>query len=236
MKFTKEYPKTTAILLFAQSENAESISKPIAYQKKQSLLLWKNMNKRVLKTIQKTNLPYFISDENNQIGSTFGEKIAHAIQNTFNKGFEKVIVIGNDSIELKANHLLQANTKLQTNDVVLGADFNGGAYLIGVSKSSFDTDTFTAIPWQTRTVFKALQILFCQKKTVVLPSLNDCNSPFDLKKTLSKLSFSDNFRNLVYAILQSRLVINTAETTFVSFKFTTVHFNKGSPFSIQRTA
>ena len=79
MNCKKNYSAATAILLFAQSEKIESALKPIALSSKQNVLLWKKMNDRVLKTVQKTNLPYFISNETNQVGNTFGEKIIRAI-------------------------------------------------------------------------------------------------------------------------------------------------------------
>lgn len=232
MKCIKDYSITTVILLFAQGENIESVSKPITCQKKQNVLLWKKMNNRVLNTIQKTNIPYFISDENNQIGNSFGEKITHSIQTIFNKGFKKVIVVGNDCIELQVQHLLDASHKLQTNDVVLGADFNGGAYLIGVSKSSFNATEFATIAWQTRFVFDELKQLFKEIKTAFTPNLNDCNSAFDFKKAVHKLAFSDSFKNLILSLLQNKTAVNNDETSFVSYQFNALNFNKGSPFSI----
>jgi len=231
MILSKDYSTSTAILLFAQSEKVESVSKPIVCQKKQNSLLWKKMNEKVLQTIQKTYLPYFISDENTQIGNTFGEKITHSIQTIFNKGFEKVIVIGNDCLELQAKHLLDTSHKLQKNDAVLGADFNGGAYLIGVSKSSFNANEFATIAWQTRFVFDELKQLFGEIKTAFTPSLNDCNSAFDIKKAVHKLSFSDSFKNVILSLLQNKTVVPDYETSFLSYEFDFLDFNKGSPFS-----
>ncbi|NCT10491.1 MAG: DUF2064 domain-containing protein [Flavobacteriia bacterium] len=231
MILSKDYSTSTAILLFAQSEKVESVSKPIVCQKKQNSLLWKKMNEKVLQTIQKTYIPYFISDENTQIGNTFGEKITHSIQTIFNKGFEKVIVIGNDCLELQAKHLLDTSHKLQKNDAVLGADFNGGAYLIGVSKSSFNANEFATIAWQTRFVFDELKQLFGEIKTAFTPSLNDCNSAFDFKKAVHKLSFSDSFKNVILSLLQNKTVVPDYETSFLSYEFDFLDFNKGSPFS-----
>ncbi|CAH8281974.1 hypothetical protein EV196_11257 [Mariniflexile fucanivorans] len=233
MKYTNNYFKTTAILLFALNENAQSVSKPIACQKKQKVLLWKNMNERVLKTIQKTKLPYFISDETNQIGNTFGQKISFAIQKVIYKGFDNVIVIGNDCIELQSKYLLEASNKLKTNDVIFGPDFNGGAYLIGVSKSSFDIEKFAAISWQTCTVFNELKELYCNHNTAFLPGLNDCNSTPDFKKVIHRLSYSNPFRHLIFSLLQDKFFIHHCETTFVSYEKYFFNFNKGSPFSVQ---
>nr|WP_315166325.1 DUF2064 domain-containing protein [uncultured Flavobacterium sp.] len=228
---SKDYSTTTAILLFARSENIESMSKPIACKKKQNQLLWKKMNEKVLKTIQKTNLPYFISDETTQLGATFGKKIIHSIQEILAQGFDKVIIIGNDCLELQSQHLLDASDKLQKNDFVLGADFNGGAYLIGISKSVFEADKFEAVSWQTSNVYVELQALFSKKNSAYLPFLNDCNSTSDFKKAIHKLSFSTPFRSLILSLLRNKTVPNQFETSLVSYEFSTLNFNKGSPFS-----
>ncbi|MBF2709589.1 TIGR04282 family arsenosugar biosynthesis glycosyltransferase [Flavobacterium soyangense] len=225
----KNYFTTTAILLFAQSEKTESVLKPITFKKKQNSLLWKKLNEKVLQTTKKTNLPYFISDENTQIGAAFGEKIVHSIQEIFDKGFDNVIVIGNDCPELNVHHLLEAACKLQTYDSVLGADFNGGAYLIGVSKSSFIPQEFEIISWQTPSVYSELQLLFSKQTISLLQPLNDCNDTFDFKKAIYKLPFSSFFRNTILSLLQKVIPINHFETSLVSYEFIILTHNKGSP-------
>lgn len=230
MKLSMKDSTTTAILLFAKSEKTESASKPIVSYKKQNDLLWKKMSENVLRTVQKTKLPYFISDENSQLGNTFGEKITHAINTVFAKGFQKVIVIGNDCPELKPYHLLEANNQLQTRELVIGADYHGGAYLIGVSKSGFNAREFSSIAWQTSSVFETLQDVFSKQEIALLPCLNDCNNTFDFKKAVQNLSFSDSFRNEILSLLQHKLTINHKENSFVSYENCTLNFNKGSPF------
>jgi glycosyltransferase A (GT-A) superfamily protein (DUF2064 family) len=230
MKGIKEFSTTTAILLFAQSEKVQSATKPIAYQEKQNRALWRTMNEKVLRTIQKTNLPYFISDETNQVGNTFGQKITHSIQLLFEQGFDSVIVLGNDCLELQPQQVLEASHKLQTNDVVLGADFNGGAYLIGLSKSVFEAARFEKISWQTNSVFKELQTLFWNTHIALLAHLHDANSNADFKKAVHKLSFSNPFRNLILSLLQKKAAINQGEIPLVSYEFKELNFNKGSPF------
>jgi glycosyltransferase A (GT-A) superfamily protein (DUF2064 family) len=47
----------------------------------------------------------------------------------FDQGFDKVIIIGNDTPGLTYN-ILKAHSSLQDTDLVLGPDHKGGAYLI----------------------------------------------------------------------------------------------------------
>ena len=230
MNLLKSNSSTTAIILFAKSEEIESAAKLIAPSAKQNLLLWKKMNDMVLKTIQKTKLPYFISNETNQVGTTFGEKITHSIQEIFAKGFQNVIIVGNDCIELKAKHLLNAAQNLQTNSCVLGADYNGGVYLIGVSKSGFNTGQFESIQWQTKNVFSALQTLYQKQAIVYLPILADCNSTSDFKKTLHQLPYFSRLKKILLSFLFVPKHQNKIETNSIVSQYYVASFNKGSPF------
>ena len=230
MNFIKDFSATTAILLFIQSEKTESALKPIASCSTQNILLWKRINDMVLKTIQKTKLPYFISNENNQVGGNFGEKITHSIQAIFAKGFEKVIVIGNDCIALKAQDLLYSAKQLEHSNCVLGANFNGGVYLIGVTKSEFNADQFETILWQTKSVFTALQTLYQKQSVAYLPSLDDCNSASDFKKAIHQLPFFSRFKKILLSFLFVSKQQNKFEADFITHYFYSLNLNKGSPF------
>jgi glycosyltransferase A (GT-A) superfamily protein (DUF2064 family) len=231
MKANYSNTSKTAILLFAQSEDRESVSKPIAFQKSKNVLIWKKMNERVLKTIQKTKLQYFHSNETNQLGASFGEKLTNAILQLFNKGFEKVIVIGNDCPELKSHHLIETASRLSKNDFVLGANYNGGAYLIGVTKSALNLEDFKTIKWQTAAVFNELKILSQKNTLAVLPSFNDCNTASDLKKIVPKLSFLDRLKHVILLLFRNNAPINRYEIPFFTTKISSLNFNKGSPHS-----
>lgn len=232
MKSESNYCSETAILFFAQREFEESISKPITCQNRQSIMLWRKMNERALKTIKKTNLPFFISDEACQNGNTFGDKLSGAISKVFARGYEKVIVIGNDCPKLKCDHLLEASAKLKTTDAVLGADFKGGVYLIGVSRVSFNTKAFSAVSWQTSTVFNELRLHFNNCSCSFLSRLNDFNCRSELNEVLRNLSFSDSFRSLLMSLTQKIIVDRDREYNPVSSELIAFNHNKGSPFAI----
>lgn len=218
-----------ALLLFAHSEKKECFSKPLAKTKRQNVLLWKKMNKRVLNTIQKTNLFYFHSNETNQIGTTFGKKLTNAIQNLFEKGFEKVIVIGNDCPELQSAHFAEAISKLAKNDVVLGSNYNGGTYLMGISQTVFDATKFAKIHWQTPKVVDELITLFENNSLSTLEPLQDCNTINDLKKIISKLSFLDGLKFIISAILFANSTFTFQRKSFYPLVCYNLNFNKGSP-------
>jgi glycosyltransferase A (GT-A) superfamily protein (DUF2064 family) len=221
---------STAILLFAQSNKVESDLKPIAYGKKQNDLLWQKMNQKVLQTIQKTTLPYFISDEKTQVGASFGDKLSHAIQAVFEKGFEKVVVVGNDSPGLTEAHIQKASLGLQNNKWVFGPDHKGGTYLIGISKSVFDRKLFSKINWRKTQVLEQLEEL-SHGQSILLSSLADLNAISDFKNVLKGFSFYSTFKNSLLSILSYQNVLKPFLKKHYSYQFVGLNFNKGSPIS-----
>ncbi|MFT5964622.1 MAG: glycosyltransferase A (GT-A) superfamily protein (DUF2064 family) [Flavobacterium sp.] len=228
MNLDLNHSSSTAILLFAQSNKIESALKPIAYQKKQNDLLWQKMNIKVLQTIRKTSLPYFISDENTQVGESFGEKLSDAIQVVFEKGFEKVIIVGNDSPGLTIHHLQNACLGLQNNKWVFGPDCIGGTYLIGVSKSVFNPALFSKISWSTTQVVTELKALYVED-SILLSPLADFNTLADFKNVLKGFSFYSTFKNSLISLLFHQQPLNRFLNKHYSYEFIGLNFNKGPP-------
>tara|TARA_R110002049_G_scaffold279949_1_gene459094 strand:+ start:59827 stop:60531 length:705 start_codon:yes stop_codon:yes gene_type:complete len=69
-----------------------------------------------------------------QQGTDLGAKMANAFLDLFQSGYEKVIIIGSDLLDLKPNHITTAIEALNTNEVVIGPAEDGGYYLLGLSK------------------------------------------------------------------------------------------------------
>ncbi len=128
----------TAILVFARSSKEETVHKSI-YNGAQ---LFDSLTDYTLEIASKTHLPYFHFSEEQQIGDTFGERFINAIQAVFEKGYEQVITIGNDTPQLKVSHIIEAEKQLSSNKSVLGPSADSGFYLMGLHKSQFDHYAF----------------------------------------------------------------------------------------------
>ncbi|MGZ0015148.1 DUF2064 domain-containing protein [Yeosuana sp. AK3] len=229
----EELYKTTAILLFAQTEKAESNLKPIVCKKKQSALLWKKMNEHVLKTIHKTKLPHFVFTEKEQIGTNFAERFTNAIQEVYNQGFNNVITIGNDTPHLQSKHILDAVEKLQNNQLVLGPSTDGGFYLMGLKKSHFNPKTFLKLPWQTGQLTKTIARLIAKKNDVIgfLETLQDIDFIADIKAILKDKihQISVGILLVLKQMIRSLKPIPNNNTSLYHSLCNTTYFNKGSP-------
>jgi hypothetical protein len=219
----------TAILIFAHTAEYEAKVKPFQYSKE----VFESLNQRTLELVKKTNLPYFVVTEKEQIGSTFGERFTHAIESVYDLNYDSVIVIGNDTPHLTANQLTSANRKLGASDIVFGSSIDGGFYLLGIKREHFDANLFLKLPWQSQILNSTLTKYFKVNaiKVAYLEKLRDIDSLQDIKKLFN--SFKTVYGNLfqLFLIIFSKIkkTIYQIEVSPV-FLFQSNFGNKGSPY------
>ncbi len=178
--------QSTALLLFLRNEQDEARCKPLAGSQQASAALFRRFNRYAIQQARRTGLPLFVIQGDQQVGSTFGERLANAYQSVFELGYERVIAIGNDCPELNTGLLLQAAGALEEHGLVLGPTQDGGAYLIGLQRSTFDPVAFANLPWQTDTVYEALQTL-AHEAVAVLSTSYDVDHSETLRRQLWRL-------------------------------------------------
>ena len=100
-----------------------------------------------------------------QYGKDIGERMLHAFSIAFEAGYENVVLIGSDIINLRSGIIYDAFNRLQQSDLVLGPANDGGYYLIGLKQPV--KQLFENKDWSTNKVF--------------IQTLKDC---FDLDLTL----------------------------------------------------
>ena len=151
-------PDKTAILVFSRSALAESRSKAIYGKNRiKSIRLYQNLNRKVLQTVKRTELPYLVVSERDQKGTTFVERYKNAFQEAFNKGFDHVICVGNDSLQLTTDHLLELASRLENVSLVYGRTSLGGIFALGLSITSFQRLNWESLPWCSNRLVKDLE-------------------------------------------------------------------------------
>ncbi|CAM4173680.1 TIGR04282 family arsenosugar biosynthesis glycosyltransferase [Gillisia limnaea] len=215
---------STAILIFANSGQQEGISKPF----QSSQLLFDELNRKTIAKVEKTGLPYFLFSENEQVGNSFGERYTNAIQAIYDRGYENVITIGNDTPQLQAGQLLKTARLLETKKIVLGPSKDGGYYLMGLHKSQFNVQTFLKLPWKTSRLTQRIARLFSAKniQAVFLKVLQDIDTVSDVRSLLN------SFRKLTKTLLSIlRTVVSESSQIFSEYLFFSSSFQKRSPFN-----
>ncbi len=169
----------TAILIFSRSAQAEAKEKKLVFNPRKAEPVAHLMIKSTHRVVKSTKIPYFFFTEKKQVGHSFGERLAHAFETIFDKGFDHVIAIGNDCLSLSKTDILSAQQALNSGiDTVFGKTTDGGAYLIGLQKTTFDAAAFQQIEWKSPSVFEELLNFVAQKnlKTTCLSEKTDLDS------------------------------------------------------------
>lgn len=87
-----------------------------------------------------------------QKGKDLGEKMLNAVQWLFEKGYNKVVLIGADSPDLPVYYIKDTFSKLNYYELVIGPAEDGGYYLIGMNMP-LDV-LFKGIKWGSNSVLK----------------------------------------------------------------------------------
>lgn len=130
-------------------------------------------------------------DKKLQQGDNLGIRMAHAFQEGFAAGFERIIIIGSDMYDLTTTDIDKAFTFLESKDVVIGPAEDGGYYLLGMT--AFHGALFQNKSWGTETVLHDTLDDLNQKKVNLLATRNDVDIYEDIKDIAA---FQPFLRNL----------------------------------------
>lgn len=115
-----------------------------------------------------------------QKGEDLGQKMLNAFAELLGMGYDKVVIIGSDLLDLDANLVNNAFAQLDFNDVVIGPATDGGYYLLGLK--NMYVKLFENKDWGTDSVLKAT-LDDLQNSTVhLLKELNDIDIFEDMQQ------------------------------------------------------
>jgi uncharacterized protein len=86
-----------------------------------------------------------------QHGNDLGERMLNSFKELFEQGFNRIIIIGSDCLQLQTENLQEAVALLESNAAVIGPASDGGYYLLGLTK--LYPELFVNKPWSTDQVF-----------------------------------------------------------------------------------
>ncbi len=126
-----------------------------------------------------------------QKGNDLGERMQNAFEKGFELGYEKVVIIGSDTIEITAKHIEEAYTQLDENEYVIGPAKDGGFYLLGMKRPT--PELFKNKSYSHENVLKELLLEVSKTETDfhLLDELNDIDTFQDLKDSEIDFQFVD---------------------------------------------
>lgn len=114
-----------------------------------------------------------------QTGTDLGARMQNAFSELLEMGYEKVVIIGSDLLDLNAELINDAFLQLDSEDVVIGPALDGGYYLLGMKQ--LHPHIFENKNWGTETVFKDTQHDLQDCKVYLLKALNDIDTFEDMQ-------------------------------------------------------
>lgn len=117
-----------------------------------------------------------------QVEGDLGQRMTASMQLAFERGAQKVVLIGTDCPQLTVEIVRQAFDELDNKDLVLGPSLDGGYYLIGMKAPQFHV--MEDIPWSTEAVLSETMKKAQGLKVGLLPELMDLDTPEDLESHL----------------------------------------------------
>jgi len=135
-----------------------------------------------------------------QHGAELGARLHHAFQWTYERGYQRTIVISSDSPHISRDIVVKAREALDEADVVLGPAHDGGYYLIAMSRPH---DVFRGIPMSTSLVMQ-LTVDLAQRqglKVDTLETLFDVDEWPDLVRLARLLRADSSLAPVTFAHL-----------------------------------
>ena len=208
--------KNTAILVFARSARHEMRYKILHANKRVNQQLHTALFNKTITTVEATGLPYFVIDEKQQNGLTFGEKFTNAFEKIFNIGYENVIAVGSDCVNLSTLQIDTANKNLQNNICTFGPDFHNGIYLIGLNKNCFNKEVLASLNWCSKKLLSQLSNYFQTNNILLhhLQKLADVNISQEFSYILKKEIHSSFIKFICHLLLSLNRLFSPDNISF----------------------
>jgi hypothetical protein len=188
--------KRSAILYFAYRPEKEAIRKPLMpeFGHDVNVKLYRLMQSQVSDVMAPTGLPVFHIDDTEQVGESFGERLCNAAETIFKKGFDQLIILGNDAYGLKTDHVMKALENVKAGKTCLMPSNQGGALVIGMSKKHYRRALWLELPWCTPKLFHELfdclpQCGILGEAMLELNTATDIHEMLVMKGELTELAF-----------------------------------------------
>jgi hypothetical protein len=125
-----------------------------------------------------------------QQGHDLGERMDNAFKELFKLGYEKVIIIGSDLLDLSSDDVNNAFEILNESDTVVGPAKDGGYYLLGMK--TMHSKVFKNKDWGTSTVLNNTLSDLRDRTIYMLKELNDIDTFEDMKHYKQLKKFYNN--------------------------------------------
>jgi len=199
-------PFRTAILFFSRSAQNEARAKPLCRDHDKSQKFYSLLQGITLEAAGKSGIPVVVADESVQGAGNFADRLDRAVLASFEKGYDNLIVIGNDTPDIDHKQLKSAYDRLQDDRHTVGPSRDGGVYLFTITRESYSKGILTGIDWNTSHVFIQMRA-FYKDKCHTLQAKNDIDRFSDVFKIFNRLKGFRLFNQIWSLFNQMRILV-----------------------------
>ena len=242
-------PPNRAILLFTHSPTREAQAKPLpGFSTVERVQLYEELISHTLAVAGATPYPALVATTDlshtfrcphiahtfAQRGRNFNERLTSALVDAFELGYDEVVAIGNDCVDLTAADLETAFGSLQRYEIALGAATDGGVYLIATRRGTLLKlgTTFARCRWQTGHAQEDLLLEATRlgMRTVLLEMHSDLDTLEDLIRAAHRHKALRALCRLAQKILSAAILqILLLNTVFHISRYLVHHYSQRPP-------
>lgn len=145
----------TAILYFAYRPDVEAVRKPIFsdHGAKVNAHFYHSLQEELFGRLTPLGVPLIHIDDQQQRGEGFGERFCNAVEDVLAKGYDRLMILGNDAPEIKTEkyqHIIEA---LDNGESCLIPTESGGTGVIAIQAKDYDRQKWMDVSWQSNAVY-----------------------------------------------------------------------------------
>lgn len=175
-----EREHSTALLLFCERPLVASLDKSWLPSHRENVRLHHKIARHVKSVCHELDIPFYIIDDRHQRGQSFQDRLWNAVSDIFDKGYSHVLTIGGDIPCLTTSILKSAWNALEEGRNALGPTIDGGTYLIGLQKDTFEAIRQHSIHWRRGKDFQELMQLMSDTPLFIAKTLVDWDTTRDM--------------------------------------------------------
>ena len=218
--------ESIALLFFSRTFGDEFRAKDLGLSKDAFKSFYYNQVNRTLSIAYQSGLQVFEHYSDIQKGSSFGEKLSHALSSIKRNGFEQVIVIGNDTPLLTLDHLENTVNGLLKGQSILGKDQHKGVWIMGFDLEEDLILKIEDVNWHTSHVYEELRQFL--PNVISLCESIDLNHFKDLRLLLKSNELVRSIKRFLRS-LRSTMNIEGVLIEFEPRKSSFSFINRGPP-------
>lgn len=220
--------KNTCVLYFTTQLESEKL---FSSQKKKQKAVQKVLFEKTLSEIQQSGLAYVISD-GKTYGQSFKERIKGAVSAIFQLGYQNLIIVGDDTPNLSAVNLVEAQKNFASKTSTIGPSSDGGSYLISLSKENFQQGVFENLEWQSSHFHEQLlnNLDRLSIRYQLLKTCIDLDNETSISIFLSQPSHSKIQKILASILLE--IIKKKTESLIIKHRFIPHHPDRGPPLIV----